>query len=346
MRVLVVEPGPHFSVQDVCNGWVSGLTDLGATVVQYNHNDRLLFYEAALRQPEMETNPDVWDQRKGGVRTEATQMAAKGIEAAMYEVWPDVVVFISGFFVPTSVYQLARARGHKVVLVCTESPYQDMGQMQLAPFADVVLINDPQNIDKFRALNPNTYYVPHAYNPKVHCPGPAIPEMKTDFAFVGSAFPSRIEFLESVDWHGADIGLAGQWHMLEESSPLHKYVMHDLDDCLPNEQTVDVYRSTKASANIYRREGDVTGVQGWAMGPREVELAATGTFFLRDPRAEGDEVLPMLPTFDGPGDFSDKLQWWLQHDTERERVTEQAREAIAQRTFVENAKMLLRHLFA
>lgn len=33
------------------------------------------------------------------------------------------------------------------------------------------------------------------------------------------------------------------------------------------------------------------------------KLAACGTFFARDPRPEGDELFPMLPTFTDPGEF-------------------------------------------
>ena len=43
----------------------------------------------------------------------------------------------------------------------------------------------------------------------------------------------------------------------------------------------------------------------------------------------------MLPIFDGPGDASEKMRWWLAHDREREESAVQAREAIADRTFGE-----------
>jgi hypothetical protein len=80
------------------------------------------------------------------------------------------------------------------------------------------------------------------------------------------------------------------------------------------------------------------------MGPREVEMAACGLFFLRDPRGEGDEVLPMLPTFATPEDAGEELRWWLAHDTERDRVAARALEAVADRTFTRNAQSLLRVL--
>ncbi len=97
--------------------------------------------------------------------------------------------------------------------------------------------------------------------------------------------------------------------------------------------------------NIYRREAERPALaQGWSMGPREVELAATGTFFLTEARGENRAVLPMIPTFDSPADFEEQLRWWLAHDTERQAVADAARAAIAPRTFKANAAELLRTL--
>ena len=41
MKILVVHPGPDFSVHDVYAGWVEALRAHGATVAEYNLNDRL-----------------------------------------------------------------------------------------------------------------------------------------------------------------------------------------------------------------------------------------------------------------------------------------------------------------
>jgi hypothetical protein len=80
------------------------------------------------------------------------------------------------------------------------------------------------------------------------------------------------------------------------------------------------------------------------MGPREVELAALGTFFLRESRPVGDQLLPTLPVFDGPDVFAEKLRWWLAHDAEREAAAQAAQAAVADRTFVNNAKRLFQLL--
>jgi spore maturation protein CgeB len=80
------------------------------------------------------------------------------------------------------------------------------------------------------------------------------------------------------------------------------------------------------------------------MGPREVELAAVGCFYLTEPRGENREVLPMLPTITSPEEFGEKLRWWLNHDDERARVARAARQAIADRTFDNNCRFLLERL--
>jgi spore maturation protein CgeB len=108
-----------------------------------------------------------------------------------------------------------------------------------------------------------------------------------------------------------------------------------------NELTTRVYQAAKAGLNLYRHEVSDTIRDGVAIGPREVEMAACGLFFLRDSRPESDEVFPMLPTFASPEDAAEQLKWWLAHDAERELAAAQAREAIRDRTFAANVTRLL-----
>src|SRR5713226_9561012 len=48
VRILIVHPGPDFSVNDVCVGWTEGLREAGVEVAVFNFNDRLVFYSRAL----------------------------------------------------------------------------------------------------------------------------------------------------------------------------------------------------------------------------------------------------------------------------------------------------------
>ncbi len=167
----------------------------------------------------------------------------------------------------------------------------------------------------------------------------------SEFCFVGTGYPSRVEFFEQVDWTGIDAAFGGNWQKVGDDSPLAPFLVHDRNVCIDNADAVDLYSATKASANVYRTEALRPALsEGWSMGPREVELAACGTFYLTQERGENREVLPMIPTFDGPDDFGDQLRWWLEHDSERERVASEAQAAIQNRTFINHARDVLGRL--
>lgn len=336
--MIVAQPGVDFSVQDVSNGWVKGLRAVGCEVVDFNLADRVVFYAGAHLKKGRR-----WVKAFEG--EDAIRVAVKGLEAVCYEFNPDIVLVVSGFFIPEQIYSLMRARGHHVVLLCTESPYEDDRQLTRAPSADAVILNDPTNLEQFRAVNPRTWYLPHAYDPDMHRPSPPVADAASDFCFVGTGFPSRVAFLEQVDWGGIDVALAGNWQGLDEDSPLRKFLAHDIDVGCPNDQAVVLYQSAKVSANLYRRETtDGGSADGWAMGPREVELAACGTPFLRERRGEGDEVLSMMPTFTSPQEFGDQLRRLLADGPQREAISVAGRAAVGSRTFTNSARELLRLL--
>lgn len=334
-RVLAIRPGPHFSVKDVHDGWVEGLRDNGCTVVDLNLDDRVNFLaQAQFRMPDGTYRPAVPHEH-------AVRMGAKAVHEAAYEVWPDIVLITSGFWIEPASMELMRRRGHHVVLLLTESPYEDDRQLLKAPYADTVLINDPRNLDRFLQANRNTWYQPHGYRPSIHHPATVPPDV--DVSFVGTGYPSRIRFLEQIDWTGIDLLLAGNWGQLDADSPLRRHVGHDIRECVDNTETADVYRRSKTSLNLYRKEASDTA-DGWAIGPREVELAACGVPFLREPRPESDELFPFLPSFTSPQELSDLLPGWLADDERRRRAACKAREAIADRTFTNHAAALLRRI--
>jgi spore maturation protein CgeB len=333
-KVLVVHPGPHFSVADVHNGLLKGLRQCGVNAQEYNLHDRLNFYAEA----HIERNGEM--VRAFG-EEQAIKLAVKGLEATLYEWWPDVVVVVSGFFIPPELWAVFARRPHHVVLWCTESPYEDDRQMQPARYADTVILNDPLNLDAFRAENQRTFYLPHSYDPDLHYPSDGARDVP--FGFVGTGFQSRIEFFEQVDWGGIRPVFGGNWAQVEDGSPLLQFLMHeDRAECVDNADTAAFYRRCRLSANLYRVEHSDGGrPDGVAMGPREVELAACGTFFLRNPRPEGDDLFPMLPTFTEPGEFGDLLRWWSAHDAARDDAAARMLAAVQGRTFHATASRLL-----
>ncbi len=335
MKALVVHPGPSFSVADVHNGIVKGLQQCGVDVASLNLDDRLDFFVAAevLRGK---------IRRRAFERDEAVRLAARTILADLYQFWPDIVIFTMGAFIPPEMWAILTRRPHHTVAWFTESPYEDDRQLRVARYVDTAIVNDPANIQDYRQVNPRTWYMPHSYDPELHHPGLASPSLVCDFGWVGTAFPSRIDFFKQVDWSGLTVKLAGAWWQLDGRSKLARYLITPKNECFGNVDAVRLYRSSKLSANLYRKEASQEGLEhGWAVGPREVELAACETFFLREPRGEGDELFPDAPTFDTPAEFGDQVRWWAAHDDERTKVARLNREAIADRTFKNTAARLL-----
>jgi spore maturation protein CgeB len=338
VRAIVAHPGPHFSVADVHDGWLQGLTQCGVQVMPYNLHDRLEVFESAWR-----VRDGAW-QKTFPTADASVRLASELLYASAYTWWPQMIVVVSGFFVPTDVVDILRDRGHRMVLLATESPYQDDQQLVWAEHYDTVVLNDPTHLDRFQAVT-DAVYIPHGHDPDRHRPGPPDPRLVCDFGWVGTAYQSRIDLFEAVDWAGLTVRLAGNWQQLPHTSPLTPFLQHPRDECCPNDETVALYQSTVTSANLYRREANAPQmVDGWAMGPREVELAACGTWFARDPRPESDEILGMFPTFTTAAELGEQVRWALTHPDERDKACRLAREAVADRTFTANAQRLLAHI--
>ncbi len=353
MKIVITAPGPQFSVQDVYAGWVEALQQLGQRVAPYNLDDRLAFYSNALIE-----NTETGTIARAMDLNGAARAASNGLRGLLWETEPDALVVVSGFFVNPMILDQARAKGIKVVIIFTESPYEDDKQLTLAEHCDIVLLNDPTNAGKFEPVTGpgKTLYLPHAYRPSLHYPHVAeidpVPDM-VDFSFVGTGYPSRIEFFETMRASGAfdgvEVALAGMWQGLEgdpalplDRHPLARYVAHPLDQCVDNTEAADLYRRTRVGINLYRREAEKPEhVEGLTLGPREIEMAACGLFFLRERRAEGDHLLDMLPTFESAEEAGELLWYFLQRPEVRENCAARARQAVAELTFENHARRLL-----
>lgn len=359
-RILLVHPGPDFSVADVYRGWEKALKKAGHTVLSFTSNDRLTFYGHS-RMPDRSKEPcEACGEQPTRPALDADgvmHLAMDGLYKELYVFWPDVIFFVSAFYMTAPMLQVIRNRRHKIVILHTESPYQDEEQMVRGQFADLNLLNDPVNLDAWKELDVPAAYMPHSYDPDVHYP--ASPRAyEYDFTFIGTLFKSRAEFFSKMDFTGLDVALGGSgWDIAVRDYPelvkkvmdqdkgyrLVDYLGHPLSHCVDNTETARAYRAAKCGINFYRRESeDKHAGKGWAMGPREVEMAACGLFFLRDPRSESDALFDgILPSFSSPEEASELLRRWVKDDVSRENAARRAYERIADRTFDNHAARAL-----
>lgn len=331
-------------------GWAKALRRLGHDVMEFNTNDRLAFYgqvlfhdldkEACTKCGRLDTKKAVEDPLA------IAQLATAGVMEECFSFAPDIVFFVSGFFQNMNALNLIRKRGLKIVMLHTESPYQDEEQMTRGRLAHLNLLNDPANLERWAQLGPAAY-VPHSYDPDVHYPAPHPRQYESDFTFVGTAFRSRCEFFSQMNFEGLEVSLGGNgWDTIDpEFRKLYDYLGHRPDMCVDNDETARVYRLSKTGINFYRRESeDKHKGEGWAMGPREIEMAACGLFFVRDPRPESDETFPMLPSFSTPQEAEELLRYYIAHDEKREDLAAEAYGAIQDWTFDNRAAEICRFM--
>lgn len=357
MRILMVHPGPEFSVADVFNGWKHAFEKLGHDVGVYNTNDRLSFYsQVQIPDFKVDPNPDGSRPfRMAMTREDAVSAAVQGLTHELFMSWPHLVFFVSAFFIPAWLMDVMRQRRLRIVILHTESPYQDDEQLMRAQYAHVNLINDPLNLEEYAHLAP-AMYMPHAYDPSVHYPGTG--KRDIDFSFIGTIFESRRIFFEKF-FQAADayklaengkfkvaMGGCGWDGKHLDESPMLRFLGHLRDHSVDNKETAGIYRRSKTGINFYRRESeDNHAGEGWAMGPREVELAACGVPFMRDSRPESDEVFgDILKSFSTPEEAAELLHWYLANEDKATELGREAREAIEDRTFDNHAKTLMKEL--
>jgi hypothetical protein len=327
-RVFVVSGGASFSLKDVDNGVVAGLRAAGAEVGTYAYDERLGAFKHVLNlmwKRKRKDNPAI--EKPPFLHVQLNAISEAQMIAQLNEA--DFVLFVSGMFIPLPVLKAWRRYSRiPIALLLTESPYDTDHEARWAEQAHVVWTNERSVVERLRSANQAIRYLPHAWLPGVHDVIPkdlsAIP--RHDVVFVGSAFKERIQFLESIDWTGIDLGLYGHWKKLPRKSPLRQYVRGGIQE---NETTAALYRHAKVGLNLYRNTKGWTGKErisgAESMNPRAYELSAVGCFQISEPRAEVAEIFgDAVPTFSTPAECEAVIRRALADDVWRRRCADLA----------------------
>ena len=345
MKVLLVHPGASWSIADMHRGIRKALERQHIEIVDYAMDGRLAHSSEFLTH--------VWKVgQKQGQHTEPPQApdfvyhASLGIIERALRHYVDWVFIISGMYVHGEVLGLLRRAGLRTAVILSESPYADEHEKVIAAAADIVFTNERTSLGTFAGLCHEVHYFQHAHDPEVHRPTVDYePNIAShDVVFVGTGFIERVNLLRGVNWDGIDLGLYGAWDLLGSRNRLRKHVCGGVT---PNEVTAQLYRQAKIGLNLHRTSigygRKVEHVKGAeSMNPRCYELAATGTFFISDGRAEVREVFgDAVPTFDTPQQLEELIRYWLAHDEERRLVAASLPELVRSHTFDNRVETIL-----
>ena len=340
MRLLVCHPGSLWATHDVYTGLSAGLKAGGHEVIDYALDGRISASRVWLHY--------LWRKqaRAGGPLAGTRPSEADAIYHAGQEVVTralrydvDRVVVVCGAYFHPDCAELLRRAGVPTAVVFTESPYDDPEQAKLAPRFDVCFTNERTSVGRLRAANPNTHYLPAAYDPAAHGPHLNGSAPAHDVVFVGSGFDSRTALLSAVDWGGIDLGLYGAWDDLAPNHPLRRYVREGVVD---NARAGALYRKAKIALNLYRATG---GVPAESLNPRAYELAADGVFTLSHHRAELLEKFDAaVPVITDAARLEALVRLYLPDRFARESAAARLAPAVAEDTYTHRAAQLVAHL--
>jgi len=345
MRVLCIDPGAEFSTADVFTGLVGGLRQIGVSVLPYYYGRRLQVMARALELAYKEAKKSDKDIVRPNEADAALWTSELAVTWALRH-QPDFVIIVSGMYWHPDAFVFLKRAGFKTGLLLTETPYAFHNEQRFAGLVDVVWTNERTAVAGLRDINPQSYYIQHAYNPEVHTPTPRPDEPAAaahDVVFVGTGFQERIEWLDSVDWTGIDLGLYGSWTLLHSRSKLRKYVRAGITN---NAATAALYRKAKIGVNFFRQSlgfgrdaKRITTAE--SLNPRSYELAACGCFHISDYRAEVPEIFgDLVPTFKTGKELETVVRSWLADDHGRQQISEQLPTAVKSHSWAARASQM------
>lgn len=337
MKLLLVHPGATWSTADVWAGLAPALERAGVEVVHHALDGRIQAAAGYLK----------WVWQHHGRRAEkpgpgdAAYLASVGALERALGLECDAVLIVSGMHFHHAALRLLRRAGVKTAILFTESPYDDEWQLQFAPLTDACWTNERAALPRFRAVQPNTHYWQHAYDPARHTPGAQAGDAELpahDAVFIGTGFAERVELFRAVDWTGVDFGLYGSWQLVGSRAALRRHIRGGITR---NDVTAGLYRRAKVGLNLHRQSVGfgsdarrIAAADAESLGPRVYELAAAGCFFVTDYRRELADVFgDAAPTFRTPDELTAALRRWLPDAGARQAATTRLLNAVQPHTF-------------
>lgn len=343
MKILFVADIAPTSTRDCFDGLRAGFVSLGHDVITCPTWAYATHMLKPYDQSDLSTIPE-------SVRGSIFGTIALTINGMIDLEKPDAVIVVSGWIMPRVIVERVREKGIKAVLYLTESPYQDSEQVLHDAFGayDLVLCNERSSVPFLSANHDHVVYLPHSYNAEVHRPAPCKDMPDFDVFMAGTGFTERTSLIAAANWGDVRVKLVGFWPGLPKGFPATV-----VDGTVANGDLPPIYGAVPINLNIHRTtrtwkngaadEDHITYAE--SIGPRVLEVLASGGFLMTDYRAEladaglrdGEELV----VFADAHDLGEKARWYLQHPDERRRIADQGRAAVAGCTFSSRCQQII-----
>jgi spore maturation protein CgeB len=182
---------------------------------------------------------------------------------------PDIVIFVSAFFIPKCLYAVLAEMPNKPYTIGWSGDAFDENMKEQASILDKLYSTDSFFVDRGLGYGWNTAYLPLAFNPRLFLPPSSQIQRSKETIFIGNPAPDREELLSKLSFPIFLIGSG--WGRV--NTGIHRKSARSIS----LNEVVHLYQTTYAVVNM--RQG-VNVVNGLNM--RSFEAPACGTLLLHD----------------------------------------------------------------
>ena len=247
------------------------------------------------------------------------------------ETRPDLLIVAGGHRLTARTVQQLTDKGIIAALWTIDAPRNFQPIIDTSPFYHHIFC---QGTEAIKLLNTagikGAHWLPMACDPDLHRSVELSTETKkqygNDLVFVGSYYPNRAELFQKLT--DFDLGIWGPgWEKLKSDSPLRRFLKKEQ---VKPETWLKIYSAGKIVLATHYQDPE-NRFPVYQASPRIFEALACGAFVITD--NQRDVILLFkggehLVYYDNPDDLIEKIKYYLNHPSERERIALQGREEV------------------
>ncbi|MEK3950688.1 DUF3880 domain-containing protein [Paenibacillus sp. FSL H7-0703] len=247
---------------------------------------------------------------------------------------PDLVLVMNGLHVFPADHleqvQQIRALGIRTAIWFVDDPYFTEDTALICQSYDVVFTHEISCLPFYRDQGvTRVHYLPLAASARIFYPRRVEREHQHDICFIGNAFWNRVKLFDHLAPFLADkrvLIVGGHWDRLTRRDVLERFIRPGF---MEPEETAQYYNGSKIVINMHRPTDpgldnrNTHQLSAESINPRTYEISACGTLQMTDVRKDLSRYYRPgydIETFSGAEELKVKLDYYLKHDWERERM--------------------------
>ncbi len=264
---------------------------------------------------------------------------------------PDIALTLVGFYLSQGLLNALQQNQIKTAIWFTEDPYYMDQTSMLANNFNYIFTIDSAAMEFYKKNDHNNvYHLSLATEPQIFKPKEINDSHKSDICMVGFPYPNRIHLIQYLLQNtNYQIQVVGKWEKALALFQRHPQLkIHE--GWVEPSNAADYYNGAKIVLNTHRpfdlkRNQNRFGIVGRNINNRAFDVAACAAFQL----IEYKEDLPShfieneeIVSFHNDQELTEKLNYYLTHDEERQRIAENARKRVLlEHTFTKRLEKMM-----